>query len=141
MALDPTDRTAVAAFIRSEGRAVVATAGSDGAPEAALVGAAALDDGTLIFDAPAHTRKIANMHGQARVAVVVGLCGDVSIQLEGDATVTDGDERDRLGAAYNAQLPGSHALDAGFAVVAVRPDWVRVYDVSSGEAHVAETAW
>ncbi|QAY59605.1 pyridoxamine 5'-phosphate oxidase family protein [Microbacterium protaetiae] len=141
MTLDPSDRAAVAAFIRSEARAVVATVTDQGAPEAALVGAAALDDGTLVFDAPAHTRKIANMQGHARVAVVVGLCRDVSLQLEGDAIVTDGAERDRLGAAYNAQLPGSRALDAGFAVVAVRPDWVRVYDVSGGAAQVAEAAW
>lgn len=141
MSLDPSDRTAVAAFVRSEARAVVATSSTDGAPEAALVGAAALDDGTLIFDAPAHTRKIANMRGHARVAVVVGLCGDVSIQLEGEARVTEGAERDRLGRLYNAQLPGSHALDAGFAVVAVRPDWVRVYDVSGESPRVAETTW
>jgi len=141
MTLDPSDRAAVAAFIRSEGRAVVATVTDAGAPEAALVGVAALDEGTLIFDAPAHTRKIANLQQHARVAVVVGLCGDVSIQLEGDGRVADGDERERLGAAYNAQLPGSHALDAGFAVVAVRPDWVRVYDISGGAARVAEAAW
>ena len=141
MTLDPADRAAVAAFVRTEGRAVVATVTADAAPEAALVGLAALDDGTLIFDAPAHTRKIANLHGHARVAVVVGLCGDVSLQLEGAATLTEGDERQRLGAAYDAQLPGSHALDAGFAVVAVHPDWVRVYDVSSGGADVAEARW
>ncbi|MDF2579567.1 MAG: pyridoxamine 5-phosphate oxidase-related FMN-binding protein [Microbacterium sp.] len=141
MTFDPSDTAAFAAFVRAQGRAVIATVAPSGAPEAALVGMAALDDGTLIFDASDDSRKVHNLRERGRVAVVVGTEGDVTVQIEGVATVASGASRERHGAAYNAQFPGSRALDQGFAVVVVQPEWVRVYDASVQPAAVTEARW
>ena len=135
------DCASVASFVRKHAKAVVATVSLDGWPEAALVGMAALDDGTLIFDTERTARKVDNLRGQRRVAVVVGTEGEISVQIEGPAVITDGVERTRFGAAYDAQFPGSRALEPDFAVIVVRPDWVRVYDSSVQPPHVTEAHW
>lgn len=119
----------------------MATSGVDGRPEAALVGIAALDDGTLIFDSRADARKVGNIRRTPEVAVVVGLGHDVSIQIEGIASLSSGAERLTYGAAYNARFPGSRALDDDFAVLTIGVRWVRVYDASTHPARVAEAVW
>lgn len=121
--------------------AVVATVSGNSRPQAALVGVAALDDGTLIFDTDRTARKVQNLRDNRRVAVVVGIDGEISVQLEGPAVISAGVERDRFGAQYNAQFPGSRALGPDYAVIVVRPDWVRVYDASTHPPHVAEAHW
>lgn len=141
VSFEPSDAAAFATFVRAHGRGVVATVAASGAPEAALVGIAALDDGTLIFDTTDDSRKVHNLRRDNRVAVVIGTTGDVSVQIEGVATIATGAARERHGAAYNAQFPGSRALDPGFAVIVVRPDWVRVYDASTHPAVVTEARW
>lgn len=141
MAPDPRDPAALAAFVRAHPRVVLATRTADGHPEAALLTAAALDDGTLVVDSVQDARKVVNLRGDPRVAVVLGLDGDVCVQVEGVARVAQGAERLRLGAAYEAQLPGSRALADGYAVVAVTPRWVRVYDASVSPAVVTEAGW
>ena len=141
MALDPRDRPSITAFVRREGRGVVATVTQQGRPEAALVGLAALPDGTLIFNSEVKARKIQNLAANDLVAVVVGVGGDVSVQFEGTATITDSEERQAYGSAYDRQFPGSRALHDDFTVVAVHPSWVRVYDASSAPAVVTEADW
>ncbi|MFC4139759.1 MULTISPECIES: pyridoxamine 5'-phosphate oxidase family protein [unclassified Microbacterium] len=136
----PHDPASIAAFVDGIGCGVVATVSPGGAPEAALVGLAALEDGTLIFNTPDAARKVDNLRTSPRVAVVVSQ-DDVSLQIEGAATITAGAERDRYGRAYERRFPGSRAFADGFLVVAVRPDWVRVYDAGMRPAHVAEAAW
>ena len=141
MTLDPHDRLSIAAFVRQEGRGVVATVAPQGGPEAALVGLASLDDGTLVFNAARQARKIDNLATNDLVAIVVGVAGEVSVQLEGTAVIAREQERERYGDEYERQLPGSRARDPEFAVVVVRPSWVRVYDTSTRPATVLEARW
>jgi general stress protein 26 len=141
MAFDPTDVPAFVAFVRAEAQGVVATVSPSGAPEAALVGIAALDDGTLVFDTLIGSRKAENLRHDHRIAMVVGTDGSVSAQIDGFATIVHGTLREEYGGAYNAQFPGSRALDPQFAVVVVRPAWVRVYDASTPSAVITEVRW
>lgn len=141
MTLDPHDRRSVSAFVRREGRGVVATVSRQGRPQAALVSLAALDDGALIFNSDLKARKVLNIAADDRVAVVVGVAGDLSVQLEGPATITRAAERERCGLEYHRQFPGSRALHQDFALVVVRPSWVRVYDTSDDAVSVAEADW
>lgn len=141
MAPDPHDRAQVARFVDAIGAGVVATATADAGPEAAYVGLAALDDGTLIFNTREDARKVANLRANGRIAVVVTGVHDVSVQIEGEAAVFAGADRAQYGAAYNDRFPGSRALADGFVMVAVRPDWARVYDASQRPASVAEARW
>lgn len=141
MAFDPRDIAAFVAFARAEAQGVVATVSPSGAPEAALVGIAALDDGTLVFDTPVGSRKAENLRHDHRIALVIGTDAAVSVQIDGFATIVHGSLREEYGRAYDEQFPGSHALDPNFAVVVVRPAWVRVYDASTTRAQVTEARW
>ena len=58
--------------VRREGRGVLATTAPDGAPEAALVGVAVLDDGTLIVNAPSSARTVARKRRFVSVKTVPG---------------------------------------------------------------------
>jgi hypothetical protein len=128
--MEPAPLHTLVEAVRRERRGVLATTAPDGAPEAALVGIAALDDGTLIVNAPATARKVAHLRANPRVALVIG-AGDVrSLQIEGSAQLLEGDDRAGPGAAYDAQLPGSRSLAEGFVVIVIRPKWMRDYDVS-----------
>ncbi|MDR7110374.1 general stress protein 26 [Microbacterium trichothecenolyticum] len=141
MAFDPRDVPAFVDFVRAEAQGVVATVSPSGAPEAALVGIAALDDGTLVFDTLALSRKAENLRHDHRIAVVIGTDGAVSVQIDGFGTIVHGTLREEYGGAYNEQFPGSRALDPEFAVIVVRPAWVRVYDASTSPANVTEARW
>lgn len=141
MTLDPQNRTEIAEYVRKEGRAIVATVTPGGAPEAALVGIAALDDGTLIFNVVPWARKLVNLAGSERVAVVVGAVGAVSVQFEGSAFVTAGDEAEHYATEFERLMPGCRTRYEGYEVVVVRPDWLRVYDVSHRPPLVVEASW
>ena len=141
MAFDPRDVPEFVAFVRAEAQGIVATVSPSGAPEAALVGIAALDDGTLVFDTLVGSRKAENLRHDHRIAVVIGTDG-VSVQIDRFGTIVHGTLREEYGGAYNAQFPGSRALDPPFAVlVVVRPAWVRVYDASGAPARVTQARW
>ena len=141
MTLNPEDHAAIAAFVREEGRAVVATVTPRGEPEAALVGITALDDGTLIFNVVPWARKLANMDANGRVAVVVGTGGPVSIQFEGPVVITEGAEAEHFSTEFERLMPGSASRYEGYEVVVVHPDWLRVYDVSHRPPLVVEARW
>lgn len=140
MSINAADRTAVAHFLRVCGSGVVASVADDGAPQAAYVGLTALDDGTVVFDAAMGSRKVGNIAHRPRVAIAV-TGADMTVQLEGSARITRDEERRRLGEEYCRRFPGSRALDAGFAVLAVSVDWVRVYDAGVHPPHVTEASW
>lgn len=141
MSLDPRNRAEIAAYVREEGRAVVATVTDDGEPEAALVGITALDDGTLIFNVVPWARKLANLKASGRAAVVVGTSAHISVQFEGAAAVTEGDDGEHFAAEFDRLMPGSRSRYEGYEVVVVRPEWVRVYDVSHRPPLVVEARW
>ena len=141
MSLDPQNRAEIAAYVREEGRAVVATVTPDGAPEAALVGITALDDGTLIFNVVPWARKLANLRASWHAAVVVGTSAHVSVQFEGSAVVTEGAEGEHFAAEFERLMPGSKSRYEGYEVVVVRPEWLRVYDVSHRPPLVVEARW
>ena len=141
MTPDPPDPASIAGFVDAAGCGVVATVSPDGAPEAALVGLASLEDGTLIFNTRETARKVENLRANRRVAVVIGIEGDVSVQVEGDAAIAEDDGLLLHGQAYQRRFPESRALADGFLVVVVRPDWVRVYDASRSPAVVHEASW
>ena len=111
------------------------------APEAALVGVAALDDGTLIFNTRRDSRKLDNLRLAYRVALVVGWADGVTLQIEGAAEIADDEAREHYGRVYEEQRPGSRALHEDFVVVSVKPAWVRVYDTATDPPAVEEASW
>ncbi len=115
-------------MVRQHGHGVVATVSPGGLPEAAYVGLVATDDGVLLFTSSEDARKMENLRAQPEIAVVVGGDEGASVQVEGEAHVTEGEERERLAATFLAEQPRSRADQPGIALVAVRPRWARLCD-------------
>ncbi len=129
-------------FVRSFGQAVVATVDRGGSPEAALVEMAVTDDGELFFDTKYESRKVNNLFRNARVAIVVGWGGRVSIQVEGDAELLMGTERERFARLYSSQFPARPPVTEAFAIYRVRPSWLRYCESAPvGPPIVVEGNW
>lgn len=92
-------------FVRAAKLGVVATVDAEGHPEAALVDLAVTDHGEVLFDTKATARKVVNIGGNQRVALVVGWADKVSVQAEGDAEVLWGAEREKYGRIHQEQVP------------------------------------
>ena len=117
-------------YVRAQGDGIVATAGADGAPEAAYLAIAATEAGELIFDARLGSRKIANIRANPRVAVVFGGRDDMTLQCEGLADLPEGDDRARCAAAYAATFPqfARSLSNDDIVVVRITPSWARFGD-------------
>src|SRR6188768_3270521 len=74
-------------FVRQRGLAVIATRGADGAPQAALVGITATEQGELVFDTSRSSRKYRNLSAFAQVAMVIGWDNERTVQCEGIADI------------------------------------------------------
>jgi PPOX class probable F420-dependent enzyme len=124
------DRAELIDFVRARGLAVVASRGPDGAPQAALVGIAATDQGELVFDCSRDSRKYANIVRNPEVALVVGWDDEVTVQIEGLADILAGDDLKRCTAAYFEQYPDGRARAASpeIAHIRVTPRWLRYSD-------------
>lgn len=141
MVFDPADRVSVVSFIRRHARGVVATVSPAYVPEAALVGLVALDDGRLLLNTFASSRKLANLRANPAIAVVVGTEGEVSLQLEGTAAIASTEQHATLADEFLRHAPGSRVHDEGFTLVVVSPDWVRFYDATGKRSIVSEARW
>ena len=123
--IDPAKQKQLHAFLRQHRYGAIATVSRDGAPEAALIGIAAMPDLSLIFETIGTTRKCVNLRRDGRVALVVGCDGDTTLQYEGLA-----DERpaDDVAGDYYAVLPENlgHRGWPGLTYVRVRPRWMRL---------------
>ena len=135
---EPMTRDEFVAFVRSARLGVVATASADGHPQAALVELAVTRDGEVVFDTKAAARKVANIAGNPRVALVVGWNDGVSIQVEGYAEALTEADREEYGRIYLEQFPESRALLDEFAVIRVIPRWLRLYDARPESFRVIE---
>ncbi|CAM3556917.1 pyridoxamine 5'-phosphate oxidase family protein [Isoptericola cucumis] len=139
---DRLGRGVLVAFVREHGDGVLSTVGPDGGPQAAYLALAVTDDGVLVLDARASSRKVANLVGESRVAVVVGGRDGRTLQCEGVADVPEGAERERCAAAYRSAFPqfAGSLRDPGVVVVRVRLSWARFGDYRSAPPLVREAA-
>lgn len=135
---EPMTRDEFVEFVRSARLGVVATTSAHGDPEAALVDLAVTSDGEVVFDTKAAARKVANIEANPHVALVVGWEDRVSVQVEGDAEVLSGDDREKYGSVYLEQYPGARAHLDEFALVRVVPRWLRIFDARPGSFRVVE---
>ena len=126
------------AFIAEHPLGVVSTHNAERGPEAALVSFALADDGAILFDTFADSRKMANLQANPRVAIVLGCTGSVSMQIEGVAKLPSAEEGFEWAAEYEHHFPGSNVFKSGMTVVRVRPHWIRVYDASGPSPVVRE---
>jgi Pyridoxamine 5'-phosphate oxidase len=122
---------------------VIATRAPDGAPQAALVGIAATDQGVLIFDTAASSRKCRNLRAFPRVAVVNGLGGRAHRPVRGKRRCPDGRRAERCLRIYLRQYPDGQqrADDPEIVLVRIRPDWGRLSDYRPDSFGVQQIAF
>ena len=137
------DRTRILAFLRSHRWAVEATVAPDGGPQAALIAFGVTEQFEFVFDTLKSTRKAINLDANPRVALVVGGWGDGdprTLQCEGIADVPEGDELQRLQAAYFAAFPDGPQRLAwpGITYVRVMPTWMRYCDYTKTPPEIVE---
>ena len=126
-------------FVRAAKLGVVATVDADGHPEAALVDLAVTDLGEVLFDTKVAARKVVNIGGNQRVALVVGWADRVSVQAEGDAEALVGAERETYGRIHQEQVPKSRAFREDFTLVRMVPTWLRYFDARPESFSIVET--
>jgi hypothetical protein len=124
------------AFLRTQKWAVEASVSARGGAQAALIGIAVTDDLELVFDTIETSRKAVNMKANPKVAFVIGgwAPGDErTVQLDAVADFPQGEELERLKAAYYAVFPdGPSRLSwPGLVYVRARPVWARYSDFTA----------
>jgi len=123
-------RDELADFLRGQRLAVLATAGIDGRPEAALVNIAATPDLDIIFETTSATRKFANLKRNPRVSLVTGWEHEKTLQLDGAVEELEASAYEKLVPLFFAAFPDkrSHEYWPGNAYFRVRPFWFRLSD-------------
>ncbi|MCA9518942.1 MAG: pyridoxamine 5'-phosphate oxidase family protein [Myxococcales bacterium] len=133
------DREALLAFLKAHDHGVQASLHDDGRPQAAVVGLAVTDELELVFDTLGDTRKAANLRQDPRIALVVGWDHE-TVQLEGVADEPQGEELERVRAAYFRAFPEGGPERAGWPGITwfrVKVRWARYSDFR-GAAPVIE---
>jgi general stress protein 26 len=122
---------------------VLATAGENGQPEAALMGFAVTPGLEIIFDTVKSSRKYPNLKKNPKVAFVIGCTTEVTVQYEGIAEELEGAELAKYQGDYFAKFPDGTARMSwpGITYFVVRPKWVRYCDYNPGTRRIEETAF
>ena len=134
------DTTEVLKFLEGEKLAVLATAGDDGRPEAALMGFAVTPELEIVFDTVRSFRKYPNLKKNPRVAWVIGCSSEISVQYEGIARELEGAELEKYEAFYSKKYPDGTRRERWpeLTFFLVRPTWVRYGDYNPGRRRVKE---
>lgn len=120
-------------YVGRQREGIISTIGPDGAPQAAYLAIASTDDGELVFDSRPHSRKIANIRLDPRVAVVIGGADGTTLQGQGIADLPENEELERCIAAYVGAFPEFESSVNGDVVfVRVSLDWARYGDYRNG---------
>jgi general stress protein 26 len=117
-------------FMDGQRLGVLATAGENNRPEAALMGFAVTPELEIIFDTVNSSRKYPNLKKNPRVAWVIGCTTEVTVQYEGVAQELEGEELAKYKKTYFVKFPDGPARESwpGITYFVVRPKWVRFCD-------------
>jgi general stress protein 26 len=125
-------------FIRQHQLAVISTVSPELKPEAALIGIAVSRKLELIFDTVKSSRKFQNILHNPAVALVVGWDNEITLQVEGTASLlTDATPDIALKESYfNAFEGARERADAweGLVHFKITPAWIRYSDFNEGGA-------
>jgi general stress protein 26 len=127
-------------FLERHDLAVLATASPSGSPEAALMGIAADGDLSVIFDTLTTTRKYGRLKANPRVALVVGLGSETTLQIEGEAEELSGEGLALGKTIYFRQWPDGREREAWPTITyfRVKPRWIRHSDFSAPPPRILE---
>ncbi|MCA9342647.1 pyridoxamine 5'-phosphate oxidase family protein [Candidatus Saccharibacteria bacterium] len=127
-------------FLNEYEECVVASIGLDNQPQAATVGFS-VQDGKLVFGTNKKTRKYQNILHNSKVAIVVGVKGPKTAQIEGVAKEISGQDKPALVSEHIRQVPesGNYANQEGQTYFMITPTWLRFTDYTK-EEQIFETS-
>ena len=125
-------------YLERHDLAVLATASPSGSPEALMESPPAQI--SLDFRYPHHDAQIRPAEGQSRVALVIGLESETTLQLEGEAEELAGEALAEAKAIYFQKWPDGRAREAwpNITYFKVRPHWFRHSDFSQPPPRIVE---
>lgn len=123
-------------FIGQHQLAVISTVSPELKPEAALIGIAVSEKLELIFDTVKSSRKFQNILHNPAVALVAGWDNEITVQIEGTATLlTDTTADINLKEIYFNTFEGAreraHTWE-GLVHFKITPTWIRYSDFNEG---------
>ncbi len=120
-------------FLKKNIHAVISTCGTNGQPEAALIGFGETDNFELIFGTYTTSRKYKNLKENNKVAFVIGWDEDfITVQYEGVAKEVFGQEQEKYVSLYHKKVPGAIKFKSlpHQSYWKVEPLWIRYSDLS-----------
>jgi hypothetical protein len=127
-------------FLAGHRLAVLGSISAEGAPQSALVGIAVTEDLEIVFDTLNSTRKYRNLTSNPKASLVVGWEGEKTVQLEGEASLPEGEELTRYKNVYFSAWPDgvSRQSWSGLVYFVVRPRWIRFSDFDQRPPRIEE---
>jgi general stress protein 26 len=128
-------------FISRHKLAVVSSLSPDNFPQSALVGIAVAPDLRIIFDTLTDSRKYHNLIQNPAVSVVIGWEKEATIQIEGFASIPEGDDLEELKNIYYQAYP--HGWQRGsmwpdITYFCIQPTWIRFSDYNTDPPRIFE---
>src|SRR5262252_5021070 len=130
-------------YLERHDLAVIATASPSGSPAAALIGIALMGQAQeirVIFDTLTTTRKYARLKANPRVALVIGLGDETTLQLDGEAEELSGEALVEAKEVYFGKWPDGREREAwpNITYFKVRPSWIRHSDFGHQPPRILE---
>jgi len=123
-------RHAIATYLGNHHLAIMSTVNIQGAPQAAVIGYSCTGDLELVFTTYEHSRKVANLKKNPRVALVVGWDGGRTLQYEGEAHEVTGKQALKLEELHYSIVPtvAKYVQSKKQIVYKITPKWIRLVD-------------
>jgi general stress protein 26 len=117
-------------FINGYNLGVISTISPNLKPEAALIGIAVSTDMEIVFDTVKTSRKYHNILKNPFVAVVIGWNNEITVQLEGKATVLTGTDEYLKEIYFDVYPDGRERAKSWPDIVHLKitPAWIRYSD-------------
>ncbi len=140
--MNPDQRQKITELLKGSQLAVIATHAGTGAPESAVITISETEDCGIIFGSFSTTRKNQNIKKNPQVSLVIGwdIAERKTIQIEGEAVLLEGQEREEAEAIHCAKNKGhikyqGNPLQEYFKIV---PSWIRYSHLSVEPSEVWE---
>ena len=134
------NKNTVLEFIKKNDFCVLSTSSKTGKSESAVMALTVKDDFTLLMNTAGTTRKIINLLENPQVSVIVGgLKNDPSVQIDGKASVIEGDEA-KTACAYMLNVHPElkdYGIETG-KFISITPNWLRWVDFTQNPPVIEE---
>lgn len=127
-------------FIKDQKLAVVSTVDENSVPESAVVEFGEYGEFNLVIDTFVHSRKYKNLIKNNEAAFVIGWNDDITIQINANAHLLDGEELEQAKESYFEKNPRAKKWDncEEVAYFGFKPKWIRYSDVGMNPWHIEE---